>query len=419
MKTQALQYYMHDGSTAFRFELAGELNYKGASELDQAWRTASSVIGDRKLNVDITFVTSVDGSGRALLARWHREGAQIIANSPASRVLAESILGESASHTAVIGRAAAATDLTWLPFHTSFFRSAAKLLIFAAFWFAADANAATLKSETVTAWDDYIRTASANVQTRVRPGGSFLWSFQDAERAANVRGGEIFVASATGQHPKKVPGGLIHHWIGAVFLPGLTLNKTLDVTRDYDRYKEFYRPFVMDSKAVSRNGSDDNFSMVLINKVLFLKTALDADYQSTTVQLDERHVYSASRTTRLQEIVDLGEPGEHILPEGEGVGYIWKLFSIARFEQHEDGVYVELEAIALSRDIPAAVRFMAEPIVRRVSRNSLLTSLQQTEKAARGVDEVAKSAGFPASAKNARGIPPTSSHKGSAFTAVH
>jgi hypothetical protein len=46
-------------------------------------------------------------------------------------------------------------------------------------------------------------------------------------------------------------------------------------------------------------------------------------------------------------------------------------------------VYVELEAIALSRDIPLAVRFVADPIVRRVSRNSLLISLQQTEDAMR------------------------------------
>jgi hypothetical protein len=41
-------------------------------------------------------------------------------------------------------------------------------------------------------------------------------------------------------------------------------------------------------------------------------------------------------------------------------------------------VYAELEAIALSRDIPAAFRFFVTPIVRRVSRDSLATSLHQT-----------------------------------------
>jgi hypothetical protein len=47
-------------------------------------------------------------------------------------------------------------------------------------------------------------------------------------------------------------------------------------------------------------------------------------------------------------------------------------------------MYIELEAIALSRQIPAALGFVADPSVRRVSRNSLLASLQQTEEGVRG-----------------------------------
>src|ERR1700736_3718528 len=93
MRNQPLQYYMHDGSTAFRFELAGNLNEEGARRLDQDWRTASSVIGDRCLIVDITFVTDVDEYGRELLARWNREGARLVANSKRSRELAEWITG--------------------------------------------------------------------------------------------------------------------------------------------------------------------------------------------------------------------------------------------------------------------------------------------------------------------------------------
>jgi hypothetical protein len=42
-------------------------------------------------------------------------------------------------------------------------------------------------------------------------------------------------------------------------------------------------------------------------------------------------------------------------------------------------VYAELEAIALSRDIPAAFRLFVTPVVRRVSRDFLATSLHQTK----------------------------------------
>jgi hypothetical protein len=117
MKNQMLRYYMHDGPAAFRFELAGDLGDEGARRLAQDWRTASSVIGDRTLIVDMTFLTNVEEGGRALLARWHREGAQLIAKSKASRAIAEAILGEP------LLEAAAESDSdsrgTWLPFRSS------------------------------------------------------------------------------------------------------------------------------------------------------------------------------------------------------------------------------------------------------------------------------------------------------------
>lgn len=118
MKSQTLRYYMHDGPSAFRFELAGDLNNEGARELDHAWRTASSVIGDRALVVDMTFVTSVEKDGRSLLARWHAEGAQLIVRSKGSRELAEAIVGAPLPEFAAPGDAS--TGRTWLPFHATF-----------------------------------------------------------------------------------------------------------------------------------------------------------------------------------------------------------------------------------------------------------------------------------------------------------
>jgi hypothetical protein len=102
------------------------------------------------------------------------------------------------------------------------------------------------------------------------------------------------------------------------------------------------------------------------------------------VWLDDRRFYAISRTTRVQEVEEYGQPGEYRKPDGEGSGYIWKLYSVARLEERDDGVYIELEAMALSRKIPAAFRVVADPIVRRVSRNSLLISLKQTEEAVSG-----------------------------------
>ena len=94
----------------------------------------------------------------------------------------------------------------------------------------------------------------------------------------------------------------------------------------------------------------------------------------------------------MQEVRHYGKPNEQILPSDRASGYIWRLYSIARYEQRDGGIYVEVEAIALSRDIPPVLRWIANPIVRRVSRNSMLISLQQTQEAVRSREDTNKKA---------------------------
>ena len=107
----AFRYYMHDGATAFSFELAGRLSDNNARELQSAWRTASSVIGDRSLIVDLSYVTGIDVAGQELLRGWHDRGAQLVAQSPQARALVQSITGQSCGELS-----AAARHPTWLPF---------------------------------------------------------------------------------------------------------------------------------------------------------------------------------------------------------------------------------------------------------------------------------------------------------------
>jgi len=93
MKAQAFSYYMHDGPTAFSIEVAGTLAAEGAEKLEQDWLSASAVIGKKELVVDLSFVTEIDSVGRQLLLRWRRNGATVVANTPESRTLAESVIG--------------------------------------------------------------------------------------------------------------------------------------------------------------------------------------------------------------------------------------------------------------------------------------------------------------------------------------
>ncbi len=242
-------------------------------------------------------------------------------------------------------------------------------------------HAAELKQETLRTWDAYVETS--NLQMRDRTQRSFLWLDESPERMTRVRNGEILVSSIGQGNPKPVPSGLIHHWIGAAFLPNARLEDVLSAARSYDHYKNFYQPAVVDSKSLGTSGDCDKYSMRVVNKEVVAETALDGEYEACYVQVDPKHWYSIGYSTRVQEVQGYGRRDERDLPPGQGSGYVWRLYSITRFEQTDDGVYVELEAMALSRDIPITVRWLVVPIVRNISRNSLLTSLRQLEEAVR------------------------------------
>ena len=222
------------------------------------------------------------------------------------------------------------------------------------------------------AWDRYLAAANADMASGAH--GNFLWVDEAGERLRQVRAGEVLVVPV--HAPKPVPGGLIHHWIGAAFIRGARVEDVMSVVRNYNRYTDYYKPSVIDAKTLSQKAAEDRFSVVMVDKAMFMRRALDSDYQSRFVELDERKWYSVAETTRVQEVSDEGR-----IPDGEGSGYIWRLASISRYEERDGGVYIETEAMALSRTIPAALHWVVDPIVRRVSKASLATSLGQTRDA--------------------------------------
>ena len=240
-------------------------------------------------------------------------------------------------------------------------------------------HGAELKKDTLTYWDAYVDNARpvTNSQT------IFLWVDQKPERAKRVREGEILVSPAGKETPKPVSSGLIHDWMGAAFLPNAKVEDVLSAVRDYGSYKDYYKPTVVDSRLLSRSESCENYSMRVVNKEVVGETALDMEYQTCYFKINELRWYSITHTTRVQELQHYGQSDQQALPPDHGSGFIWRIYSIARYEQRDGGTYVEVEAIALSRDIPVAVRWMVNPIVRRLSRNSMLLSLQQTRDAVR------------------------------------
>jgi hypothetical protein len=269
------------------------------------------------------------------------------------------------------------------PYHT---RWSLGLLVVAVLFGKEASHANELKQEALKSWDDYVQAANSQMRDRVAS-GTFLWVDEDPDRLKHVRTGKILVSPVGPHIPKPVPTGLIHDWIGAAYFPNTRLSEVLAVARDYDHYQKYYSPSVVESKSLTQPGGDDRFSILLVNKEVVAKMALDSQYQACYQKLTPNRWYAVAYTTRIQEIREYGHPGENKLPPDQGSGYIWRLYSIARFEERDGGVYVEIEAMALSRDIPVSFRWLADPIVRRVSKSSLVTSLKQMQEAVRSTEK--------------------------------
>jgi|HubBroStandDraft_1064217.scaffolds.fasta_scaffold07776_5 hypothetical protein len=241
-------------------------------------------------------------------------------------------------------------------------------------------NGASLRSETIDAWEHYVNEVNLRVSGELQSDATFLSLDADPRRREKVRRGEILAAPMTPNTPLAVQHGLIHDWNGAAFVPGARLSAVMHVIRDYPHYRDIYKPGVVDSAALELSENEDRFFLLLANQPLIGQESLETDYKAHWFRRDECHAYAFVVTTRIQEVA---EDGNHRrgLPENQGSGLIWRLYATTRLEERDGGVYVEIETMALSRDIPAALRWFVEPIVRRVSRSSLAISLHQTRDA--------------------------------------
>ena len=234
-------------------------------------------------------------------------------------------------------------------------------------------SSAQLQPATVRAFDDYIRTAEA----RLEPPGGFLWVDQDPARVKQVRAGQLISQPWGAKAETAVEDGLIHDWIGAAFIPGATLDKTLALVQDYDHHKDVYKPEVLDSKLVKREGQHFQIFLRLLKKKV-LTVVLDTYHDVTYTRIDARRCRTKSYTTKICEVENPGKRDERDLPPDEGHGFLWRLYSYWRFEERDGGVYIECEAISLTRGVPTGLGWIVEPIIRTLPRDSLANTLRST-----------------------------------------
>jgi len=231
-----------------------------------------------------------------------------------------------------------------------------------------------LQPHTVEAFDRYIRLAETRIDKQAHS-ATFLWVDGAPDRKLRVQRGEAIAEPSTGTGDTDVPDGSIHDWTGAVFIPGATLTKTLAMAQDYDTHKDIYKPEVQDSKLISRDGNEFLIYLRLLKKQV-LTVVLNTNHEVRYFPLDATHWHSQSHSTRIAEVENPGEADESEMQPGHDHGFLWRLNSYWRFEERDGGVYVECEAISLTRSVPVGLGWLVNPIVRILPRESLENSLR-------------------------------------------
>ena len=154
----------------------------------------------------------------------------------------------------------------------------------------------------------------------------------------------------------------------------------LAVIQDYDNHKNIYKPDVINSELISREGNYFQIHLRLLKKKI-ITVVLDTDHRVHYRSLGRTRCICRSYTTRTAEVENAGSRDERVLQPDTGYGFLWRLCSYWRFEERGTGVVVECRAISLTRDVPFGLGWVIEPIIQKLPKESLIKTLEATRQA--------------------------------------
>jgi putative flippase GtrA len=244
----------------------------------------------------------------------------------------------------------------------------------------ADVATAELKAATIAAWQQYERQVDDRY---ARPAAAETFFVQDAFKLgagwrARVTGGQVSMVRvpsfAPGAAVPSVPDGGIHHWAGAVFIPGVTLEHVLRFLQDRAGRESEAFDDVVSSKLISRDGDRLRVYMKLRRESVIVVT-YNTEHAVEYRRLGETRASSRSVATKIAELDGAGTAQEREKPAGSDHGFLWRLNAYWRYEQVNGGVLIECESVSLSRDVPFGFGWLVNPKVEGIARESLQKTL--------------------------------------------
>lgn len=184
-----------------------------------------------------------------------------------------------------------------------------------------------LNARTAQAFEDYRKAAEAQFDWRPR-------------FSSGLKPGQVEIVPAKNNGSIEVKDGLIHDWVAATVVRGVTVDKTLAVLQNYADYKNIYSLEVSDSKLLRREGDLWHIYLRMVKEKVFT-VILNGEFDVLYRALGNNRWSLLSRSTRIAEL-----DGDRELAPGSGRGFLWRLNAYWLIEQRPEGVYLECRSIS-------------------------------------------------------------------------
>ena len=238
-----------------------------------------------------------------------------------------------------------------------------------------------LKPRTVAEFDDYARKIEQQLSRRWEGPEPFLSISDTGPGRGSVLKGDLLIRPGSPENPVPVSDGLIHDWLGAVFIPNTSMQKVIGILEDFNQHSNLY-PEVIKSRLLRRNGNDLTGYWRLQRKPQLIPVAFDVEQEAYYREIAPGKWTCRAYAKKISEVDNPGKSGEKILPPGEGQGFLWRLYAYWSLEATNNGVLAECRTLSLSRNIPAGLSWAIKPFIQSLPRESLTSTLKNTRSAA-------------------------------------
>jgi hypothetical protein len=231
-------------------------------------------------------------------------------------------------------------------------------------------------AKAVAAFDEYVATVEARLAQQ-HQGDRLAGEAGTSEGLAKLRRGEIVIEEIKAPD---VPGAMLHDWRGSAFVMGSRAADFEKLLRNFNGYPQTFAPQVMSARILAAD-ADHVAGVMRVKQKHVITVVLDTTYDVQFGRLDRQEGWSASRSTRIDEISDAGTSHERVLGPKEEHGFLWRINTYWTWQERDGGLYLQVESLSLTRGIPTGLGWIVGPFVKSVPRESLEFTLDAARKA--------------------------------------